>query len=398
MFYESQNVAGTSLTSGTVLNAQLTGVSHRDKYVAFKALAQRWRLSHMSATIYHDAPALSDQGEIVVVQTPVFPKRVETQTLPMADGSGNHYLQMQCVPTLQYTTEDFPDFTTAVTSPNCYTARSKEGAYVPLKLSETSQDWISESDDVAITSLNALADSNNDAWSYPATNDHLDPFATTDLYPHWAGSATSVDLRPVYVTAALSLGSSAPHGQKTSDMMNANFAHICARNLSPSSSFQVVIRCGIEMQVAPNSMLSPQAHLAPDADPSAIESYYDIVRCLNDGYPASYNDLGKLWDVISNVAKTVIPVIRNRFPAVGKGLAFIKDVGDATRNYRKAKRQTQEAFARDVSQRRNAVLAELKSTVPKANKNQTNARMNREVQAASLAPTKISFKRTDKKK
>jgi hypothetical protein len=42
--------------------------------------------------------------------------------------------------------------------------------------------------------------------------------------------------------------------------------------------------------------------MSPPYDPLALASYYRINRELKDGYPADFNDLGKLWDVIKSAA------------------------------------------------------------------------------------------------
>jgi len=73
-------------------------------------------------------------------------------------------------------------------------------------------------------------------------------------------------------------------------------------------------RVGFEIQANPSSSLSPYLHLSPAYDPVAIADYFRISRELKDAYPADYNDLGKLWDVIKRVASFALPVISGMGP------------------------------------------------------------------------------------
>lgn len=273
------------------LNTQLAGASHVDKYMTFISMVQRWRLAYMSVTCYQDGPDLANQGSIVVAQVPTEPLTASfSGPNPSADGT------LIALPKVElFTPEDRPNFVVSQGMPNAYFARSREGAYVPLKLTETCQDWVSDRDRVGTAEITPATPNNltNGTYALPG-NDNLDGFPHVTLSPcryKYAGGAT------------------VHYGQYTSPMLNGTWANISARNLAVATSFTFFVRCGIEMQVQPQSNLAPQLQISPPHDPVALDAYFAIARELKDGYPADYNDLGKIWDAISAASKKVLPAL-----------------------------------------------------------------------------------------
>jgi hypothetical protein len=199
----------------------------------------------------------------------------------------------------QFTPEDRPNFLVSQGMPNAYFARSREGAYVPLKLTETCQEWVSDADRVCTANLTKFSGAPNDfTYVLPTTG-------TISGFPHHT------------MIAAYYNGITQAEGsQGTSPMLNGTWANICARNLSVSTSFTFFVRCGIEMQVQPSSSLAPQLAISPVYDPMALDAYFAIARELKDGYPSDYNDLGKIWDAISAAAKRVLPTLK-KVPGFG---------------------------------------------------------------------------------
>lgn len=326
---------------GCLLNSQIDGNGHWQKYIAWKNLAQRWRLAYMSVTVYQDGPDLANQGTIVVSQPPVSPRRRNICSLSFAGGAWVGPLQ-SAAQTCQWTAEDKPDYTRSQAMPNAYFNKSKEGSYIPLKLTETCQDWFSESDEM--------------------TTGVFDPATLTD------GSATGVlnlgssgppqaDLYPFYDLTACRLDSSGRLvGQATSPPLSGNWGHICAKNLAVTTSYSFFVRCGIEMQVSPSSTLSPQLKLSPPYDPIALSTYFSICRELKDAYPADYNTTGKLWGVIKQALNALDPVIsvmpgaRVVNPLVKAGVA----TGDILVARRKKKKQKEKRRRRAAKVGRNA--------------------------------------------
>jgi hypothetical protein len=124
-------------------------------------------------------------------------------------------------------------------------------------------------------------------------------------------------------------------------MLNGTWAFLCARNLALTTSFTFFVRCGIEMQVVPSSVLAPQLKLSPPQDEAAIRTYFAIARELKDGYPADYNDAGKIWDAISSTVKKILPFAEN-IPGIGgaaRAVSGMMTMGDKIRASRQKKKK-----------------------------------------------------------
>lgn len=308
MYYTATSSVGTGV--GTLLNSQIDGATHALKFASFKALAQRWRLAYMSVTVYQDGPDLANQGTLVVAQPPVSPRARSISSLtPTAPPPAFTWAGPVCAPAkvCEWTHEDMPDFTRSQAMPNAYFNKSKDGAYVPLKLTETCQDWVSEEDEICVGQfVPALPASSANNGVYQLVN------SLTQCYPF-------VDLTNVWQD-----GNGFLKGQSTSKPLSGNWAHISARNLAVTTSYSFFVRCGIEMQVSPSSTLSPQLKLSPPYDPVALNTYFSVCRELKDGYPADYNTTGKLWGVIKDALAALDPFV-NLLP----GARVIRPIGQA---------------------------------------------------------------------
>lgn len=82
-------------------------------------------------------------------------------------------------------------------------------------------------------------------------------------------------------------------------------SQIFMKGLSATTSFRVTIRMVIEMGVTPNNDFASFATDPAYPDESAYGLYMTIVNELQDAYPADYNDLGRLWGKVKQIAKRV---------------------------------------------------------------------------------------------
>jgi hypothetical protein len=302
------------------LNPQVAGGTSFEKCRNFVTNFERWRLAYMSVTVYQDSPALANQGTIVVCQPPVKPIRgaLAPNNIPYV---GTIIPQLVLPRFEAYTTSDYPNYEKSQSMPNAYFARSEAGAYVPLKLTSTCQKWHSEQDMVIVGNqdLEAVVPPELKDLAYlmggvgmPGYSTLAD-MPTTGPFPFPAIHSTG---RVHTVNAAGKSPTAMVVGEATPAMCNDVWAHISARNLSPQTSFSFFVRAGFELQVNPSSTLSPQLRLSPQYDPAALQHYFAIAREMKDAYPADYNDLGKLWAVIKNVANTVMPILK-QLPTLG---------------------------------------------------------------------------------
>lgn len=282
------------------MNTQIVGAAHHDKYQAFKVLAERWRLAYMSVTIYQDAPALANQGTIVSAQHAVQPAfYAATQLVPLPPGPTDHSIGYPRISVLK--SSDHPQYDTLQSMPNAYFNRSQEGAYIPLKLTKTCQQWHGENDEMlfgTVTFLNA----NMGCVGYPdATYSDVAPFFNSEAFwldnvAHYAG------------------------GTVTSNYCNDVWSTFALHNLAPTTSLSFFVRAGYELMVQPGTALTSHQVLSPKHDPVALSTYFAISRELKDAYPADYNTTGKILSTISNIARTAAPFL-SAVPGFGAALA-----------------------------------------------------------------------------
>lgn len=290
------------------VNSQLPTTSHLARISGFVEDFSRWRLAYASVTIYQDGPDLANQGTVVVCQKPVEPARFNLYCGPDAGSSvGRHHA-------FHLDANDLPNYNASQGMPNAYFGRSRDGAYIPLKLTRTHQTWHSKRD-----------------LTYQATAASLTPYSTAG----GCGSlslASSVNLTTNDMYPFLSMndvhhytggGVQSIAGDLTSDFCNENWADFSFRNLAVTTSLSFFFRFGFEVQVDPSSVMAPHLRLSPASDPQALATYYAISRELKDAYPADYNDLGKIWDVIKSVGKVILPPLTSMIPVVGPAVSSV---------------------------------------------------------------------------
>lgn len=281
-------------TFNAIPNAQLAGATIVEKSNTWAAMAERWRLAYFGATVHFDGPALSNQGTLAVCQRPYAP-RMRTLAAKNVDGAYVTYPNV-CFPDGSWYSSwtrgaDYPNFEATAAYPNSYMSEAKEGCYIPLRLTKTCQQWQSVSDRVC--------------WARPVNPPTyvggcitLPTTAYTMDYPH-----PGID--GAFFNAAGTASAAAALPKNGSDVV----ADVCGRNLSVNTGFVVEIRVGFEIQCEPGSTLSPFLKTSPAYDGQAMRSYFAVSRELKDAYPADYNDLGKLWDVIRGACRFLSPVL-----------------------------------------------------------------------------------------
>lgn len=291
------------------LNTQIPGASHPARLDEFLADFTRWRLAYASVTIYQDGPDLANQGTVVVCQKPVKP----TMFIPnITNPAGPSGTQIGYHHAFHLEASDLPNYNSSQAMPNAYFGKSKEGVYIPLKLTRTHQKWHSHSDLVYQSTASSLI-----PWTNANTGGQLQiPQSTTE---EALGQYPFLSVNDLHVWQSLT--AYVPSGTLTSNFCNDNWADFSFRNMAATTSLSLFFRFGFECQLQPTSSLSPHLKLSPEADPAAIAAYFAVSRELKDAYPADYNDLGKIWDVISSIAKTVAPALA-AIPVVGPALTM----------------------------------------------------------------------------
>lgn len=299
-----RKVDSTGTSFSEVLNSQLNGADHVSKFNSFSRAFRRWRLAYASVTIYQDGPDLANQGTVVACQKPL---DLTQQTLSYGKSTSFNSVAVATYPMFYMQAEDFPDYTVSQSMPNAYFGRSRDGIYCPLKLTENHQQWHGPHDLIYQGSDSSL-DTNPNSPSYLQST-----LATST-------NAASIGGYPFTTLNALHVYRASPNesyaGSPTSSFCNTNWADISFKNMAVTTSLSLFFRFGFECQVLPGSIYSPQLKLSPPYDPIALSTYYAISRELKDGYPADFNDLGKIWSAIKDAASLISPVVE-LIPGIG---------------------------------------------------------------------------------
>lgn len=320
------------------MNSQLTGLRSYDKYASFSTDNVAWRLAYAGVTIVQDGPSLADQGTIVACQKSLYPIDFNASSLNPTAGVVSSAVHLQA-----FTYDSMPVFETTQAMPNSYMAQSKEGVYIPLRLTND-RSWFSAKDG----RLQAVYKF-SPTYANPGFMD-VAQTAGPGVWPYWDGV-------PGYLLG----GSPYTHGGALQPAMcSTNVADICFKNVSYQSSFTFFYRYGFEVQLLPNSAFSPFLALSPRLDLEALHNYFRISRELKDAYPASYNDFGtmmsQLLEAVGGLSKT-LSLVNPLFGSVAQGAGA---VGRMMRKGRKppqpARNQVQSQIsASDVEQGRVAI-------------------------------------------
>ncbi len=320
-FGAAQYTDSVGTRSTEFVNSQIPGADHVTRLSQFLSDFSRWRLAYASVTIYQDGPDLANQGTVTVCQKPVDPCRFN-----VFDGGTGELVTYGMHHAFNMSASDLPDYTKSQAMPNAYFGKSKEGVYIPLKLTKTHQHWNSQKDLVyQANSGTVLAYTSNLAGGRLQCVSNTDD-VTTGIYPF-------LSINELHQKTGG--GTTVVRGTLTSDFCNENWADFSFRNMAVTTSLSFFFRFGFEVQVQPTSLMSPHLKLSPEYDPQALMAYFAISRELKDAYPADYNDLGKIWGVISTIAKTIAPAL-GLIPGVGPllsvGLPAVAAVGDRLRS------------------------------------------------------------------
>lgn len=338
----------------------------------------RWRLAYYGLTMYQDGPALANQGTIGAAQYAVEPQEwalagVANVIVAPPPSSSRDKVGAPIVYTTasrlawSYPLQTLGSYESVMTMPNAHLGPSREGVYMPLRLTETDQDWVGF----------------NDASMFlvPALDPGCDPVGP-DGYQLLSSVVMPASFSPPKLPfpsiRGAHIASAGPppdnstriYGDKIFKPLSGMWGYVAGRGLAPTSSMNCFFRVGIELQVVPGSPLSPQQKLSPKEDTQAVDAYFRISRQLKDAYPVEYNDLGKLWDVIKSVARIALPIV-GMVPGMGpiaSGLGLGVRAIDGVREMARRGPPKKELSAGDIEKMRSDLAAQRQhaTMVPRA--------------------------------
>lgn len=287
---------GDTRTYGNFYNAAFGGryIAQPNARSAISVLEQMlknismYRITSQSVTCELIAPALSDQGTITASQFANPPRTLN-------NGSAGTETQAAIDPLPDvYIYQDPPDPSAQILGTSAYTAKCRDGVYMPLKIN--SFKWRNMNDRVLIEnipaedmySLNPIADiSLNETLTYPY-------YESRSTYAHWDNTY--------------------PHPKLCGD----NIGLISFAGMAANVAIRVRVRQVVEIAVRPSTLYAPLVETALPPDETSLRMYYEISSRMADGYPASYNDLGKLTNIIMGLGKKILPYVEPALDVVSK--------------------------------------------------------------------------------
>jgi len=206
----------------------------------------------------------------------------------------------------------------AAMAPNFYMGPSREGVYMPLRLSGPSQPFARAK--MHASAVQAGQETGVGYWAGDLSNYSVGA-ALTASYSSLAAPGIPVPwpFRAVSTNGMLGFQTipgtptplALPNGPALdSGYDNTNIGVMIFRGLSGSGgvgSTSLQVKCIAGLEIAPNPSASDRvfAEGAAAYDPKAIQAYYTLAMELQGVYPAKYNDWGDIWGAIKSAVGTV---------------------------------------------------------------------------------------------
>lgn len=301
-YYQFQNAAFAGSVVKNPNVASLTTVLGN-----FLDSVEKYRITSQSVTVELIAPSLSDQGTITAAQWRNPPQTIqpsyfydENRIAPTANANPvNVWLKKNCD---VYLYEPPVAPASLVLGTQAYTAKAREGVYMPLKLDKFK--WKHVNDTMIPISVQKCLNTASSV-SVPAFGE----------FPYHVGNSAIGSFEKMI---AIPKPCGSVMGQIAFDGMAANVA------------LRVRVRQVVEITCRPSSHYSPLLEVPLPPDDTALKMYFEVSAKMKDAYPASYNDLGKLKAIISKIASAVGPYVEPALSILGKaGLGPVSMLANA---------------------------------------------------------------------
>lgn len=269
---------------------------------------REYRITSQSVTVELVAPALADQGTIISAITDNPP---QTFSFVYQGATPNDPISLQ--PDIHLFKKP-PTDDKLLLGANTYTGKARDGVYQPLKISSfkwrNARDpaFFANTDDDETYRYNV---SYQDTLQWPIYCNNTDStfWNKTPVWPKMCGNLWGI----TYL-----------------------------KGMSNDASIRVRVRQVMEITAPVSTVYAPLLEPALPPDELAMKMYFEISSKLADGYPASYNDLGWLKDLIGKMAKAFSPLvdpalsIASNLPVVGPVVSMVKGAVTAGKEIKKA--------------------------------------------------------------
>lgn len=240
------------------------------------AACEQYRVLAQSVTVELVAPALQNQGTIICSQVTEKPQKFHAGSL-QSNGYGMLPYDV-APPAVLY--DRPPTSAKMLLGTNAYTSTALEGVYAPLKLSKL-----------------RFKTSNRPSICYGAINGVSVPTK------HFSLNAVNIQSFPypgLDYSADISLFQS---------WSCPEYTKIVIAGLAAGVALRVRVRQCLEIIPYPGTVYASLVSAPLPPDEISLKMYFEISGKMKDGYPASYNDLGKLRDFVDKAARELLPFV-----------------------------------------------------------------------------------------
>jgi hypothetical protein len=286
-----------------------------------------------SITVHQIASAVSDQGQVYAAQ---FAPLLRNPCCIVCNGYDSGIEIPESDPPVNYQlvgalyTAVLPASEADLTAmaPDFYMGPSRDGIYMPLRLSGPSQPFARSTPSGPVYQANG----GGGVFGVDPTQNPMGAICVPS-----ANALASAGAPVPWVFRSMTVQSTGAPPQSLLGPLqfdtgydNTNFGVIIFRGLQGSSGggfgASLQLKCIAGLEIAPNPDASVRVFVQPAApyEPRALEAYYALCLELRDAYPASYNSLESILDAIGGAASKVWDAVA---PAVTKGASQLVDAG-----------------------------------------------------------------------
>lgn len=263
-------------------------------------LIRQYRITAQSVTVELIAPTLTDQGTITAFQG-VNPPLTGNLSTFVVDGSNPITAARVGQDILVY--PELPDSSSGILGSSAYTSKARDGCYMPLKLQKFK--WYNFSDRAIFMSWPGVDPVSDIPYALNCTN-ALD-------YPYYEARGNLVAWKGL------------PSMPK---LCGDTYGKIVVAGLAAGVSLRIRVRQVIEIVVPPGTTYAPLVEVSLPPDELALRMYKEISARMMDAYPASYNDLGKLFSTIKGMAQKILPFVDPLLEVISKMPGYVGDLGE----------------------------------------------------------------------
>lgn len=322
MFFDDQGVttgdivrfSNAALGAPGVITSDSYSAAFNDNYYSCQASMETVCVTAQSVTVDYVAPALAEQGTITSAQMRVKPKTIQGSTATFSDVT----VTSVNVGSDIWVYESMPTSAKLLMATNAYTSKIRDGVYQPLKLGK---------------------------FRSQAVNDGFVPVSEHDNNANesvWVNATTTTCGFPYYYNTKPQTHNRT-YPKPSSDIVGITwFEGFDASTYDVS--FRLRWRQCLDVVPVVGGIYAPMAQAPLPPDHTAMTMVREVAGRMKDAYPASYNDLGKLKDIVTKIGKAVIKYadpaldfVSNFIPGANLAALPLKIAGGLMTNAGKAK-------------------------------------------------------------